>query len=195
MAYIPKNEVIDWLRKNLDKERFEHSIGAAETAAALAEKYGLDEEKAYYAGLLHDCAKCMPKEEQLLIIKNDLCVQECEADNPKIYHAPVGAYLAEEKFNVEDEEILSAIRWHTLGRVNMTNFEKIIFLADKIEPKTRVGEHINLIKSKLNGSNGLNAALLECYKSTIKSLVERNLVICPNTIDIYNELTIHYGRN
>ena len=181
-------EKIEWLKNHLSNERYTHSLGTAECAAELAEKYGLDKEKAYFCGLIHDCAKCFPNEElrDTLCNCNDLC--EGELTNPKTYHAPAGAILAKETFDISDEEILSAIRWHTLGKTDMTTFEKIIFLADKIECKTRPCELIEPIKKVLNEENGLDKALLICYKNTIKSLVDRNLKICKTTIDIYNNL-------
>ena len=88
----------------------------------------------------------------------------------------------------EDKEILDSIYCHTVGRENMTDFEKIVFLADKIEPNTRDKEWRNHILSILEQKNGLNKALLECYEYTIKSLVDRKLKICLTTIKIYNEL-------
>ena len=108
--------------------------------------------------------------------------------NPKTYHAPVGAYVAKEVFHIDDEEILSSIRWHTIGKLEMSDFEKIIFIADKIEPKTRPESMIDSIRPKLFLDNGLDRALLECYKITINSLTDRNLKICISTIEIYNEL-------
>ena len=96
--------------------------------------------------------------------------------------------MAKKEFGVEDEEILSAIRWHTLGKECMTDFEKIIFLADKIESETRPPEWTAPIKKVLEEENGLDKALLICYGNTIKSLVDRNLKICKTTIDIYNKL-------
>ena len=108
--------------------------------------------------------------------------------SPKTHHAPVGAYVAKQEFGIKDEEILSAIRWHTIGKVNMTTFEKIIFLADKIETRTRPREIYEPINKALD--NGLDSALLLCYKNTIKSLVDRDLRICTATIDIYNSLLI-----
>lgn len=177
-----------WLKENLNDERYRHSLGTAECAAQLAETYNLDKDKAYFCGLIHDCAKCISKEELKSIICNckDLC--EGELENHKTYHAPAGAIVAKEKFCVEDEEILSAIRWHTLGKENMSDFEKIIFLADKIESETRPEEWTTPIKKALEEKNGLNKALLICYKNTIKSLADRNLKICKTTIDIYNKL-------
>ena len=84
--------------------------------------------------------------------------------------------------------MLSAIRWHTLGKMDMTDFEKIIFLADKIELRTRSEDYRKKITKDLYSENGLNKAILECYKETIKSLVDRDLKICPLTIEIYNNL-------
>jgi predicted HD superfamily hydrolase involved in NAD metabolism len=178
----------NWLEANLTKERFQHSLGTAECAVKLAEKFNLDKEKAQLCGLVHDCAKCIPNEELKSLICNlsDLC--EGELINPKTYHAPAGAIIAKKELNITDEEILSAIRWHTLGKINMTDFEKIIFLADKIEERTRPYEIINPIKKVLDEENGLDKALLICYGNTIKSLVDRNLKICKITVDIYNEL-------
>lgn len=174
----------NWLERNLNKERYEHSLGTAECAESLAEKYGLDKEKAYFTGLIHDCAKCLPKDEIIKIL-NEIELECGEFENPKTHHAPAGAYLAKKEFGIEDEEILSAIRWHTIGKINMSDFEKIIFIADKIE-KTRPDEYAEPIREALE-KDGLNAALLVCYKNTIKSLVDRNLTICTQTIDIYNE--------
>jgi predicted HD superfamily hydrolase involved in NAD metabolism len=191
MDYTKNNqkEILNWLQSNLDNERLSHSIGCAQTAVELAKKFGQDEEKAYLAGLLHDCAKGFKTEKLLEMIKQHLPeVDECEISNPKTLHAPVSAYIARNEFGVEDEEILSAIRWHTLGKVDMTKFEKIIFLADKIEPNTRDLEYRENMLKVLENDDDLNKALLICYKETIKSLVKRNLKICQPTIDIYNSL-------
>ena len=185
---INQEELMDWLKEHLSEKRYIHSIGTAECARDLAEKFGLDSEKAYIAGLLHDCAKCFPNEELMDIINKHLNVEKVELMNYKTLHAPVSAYIAKNEFGVEDSEILSAIRWHTLGRIDMTDFEKIIFLADKIEPKTRDKSYLDSVRDSLNEENGLNKAMLICYKETIKSLVKRDLKICPVTIDIYNNL-------
>ena len=190
MNYTNKTDeqLKQWLKENLSEERYIHTLGTSECAKELAEKLGLDGNKAYYAGLLHDCAKCFSNEKLLEIINKNLQVQECELMNYKTLHAPVSAYIAEKEFGVTDKEILEAIRWHTLGRIDMTDFDKLIFLSDKIEPNTREKCYCDTLRAYLEEANGLNKALLECYKSTIKSLVKRNLKICPVTIDIYNNL-------
>lgn len=183
-----KDVILEWLKKNLNQERYIHCLGTAECAKELAERYGQDTNKAYIAGLLHDCTKCFDKEKLLEIIQKNLDIDENELMNYKTLHAPVSAYCAQKDFGVCDNEILSAIRWHTLGKKDMTTFEKIIFLADKIEPNTRDLEYRKQIYEILNEEDGLNKALLRCYKETIKSLVKRELKICPLTIDIYNNL-------
>jgi predicted HD superfamily hydrolase involved in NAD metabolism len=181
-----------WLKENLSEERYLHSLGCADAAIVLAEKYGLDSEKAYLAGLLHDCAKCMKNEELLEIIKEKIKdVDVCELKNYKTLHAPVSAYFAKKKFGVEDSEILSAIRWHTLGRIDMTLFESAIFLADKIETNTRdkkFNQEIREILSTNDGQKGIDLALLKCFETTIISLARRKLEICSPTVDVYNDL-------
>ena len=191
MAYTDINtqEIENWLKDNLVEERYIHSLGVMEAAVELARMFNLDEEKARLAGLLHDAAKCFPNEKLLEIIKEHIPeVHECELLNYKTLHAPVSAYLAKTKFNVTDVEILDAIRWHTLGRCGMSNFEKIIFLADKIEARTRDLTFRKECLELLKEDRGLDKALFKCFEATIKSLVDRRLAICHITIDVYNEL-------
>lgn len=191
MDSIKIDELIESLKFCLDEERFTHTIGVAEKSQSLGQRYGEDTHRCYVAGLLHDCAKCFPEDELLHIMNQhraELEIDECEFLNSKTYHAPVGAVIAREKYGIQDDEIFSAIRWHTLGRVGMTTFEKIVYLADKIEEYTRPVEYRLPIEKLLEEENGLDKAILETYRLTIKSLVDRNLTICPNTIDVYNSL-------
>lgn len=191
MDYMKLNleQADKWLRDNLSEKRYAHSLGTAECARELAKQFGQNEQRAYIAGLLHDCAKCFSDEKLLEIIDSYLDdVDEPERSNRKTLHAPGSYYIAKTVFGVTDEEMLSSIRWHTLGKMEMTDFEKIIFLADKIELRTRSDEYRKQITKDLYSENGLNKAILECYKETIKSLVDRNLKICPLTVEIYNNL-------
>ena len=190
----PKNreEILKWLKEHLSEERYIHTLGVEECAKELARMYGINPDKAAFAGLLHDCAKCLSNDELSDILKtkvND--VKEDELLNYKTFHAPVGECFAKEIFKVSDADILSSIRFHTLGRVGMSTFEKIIFLADKIEARTREPEYREKILNILNenkGEKGLDMALFVCFKETIKSLVKRELAICSVTIDVYNWL-------
>lgn len=190
MDFTKINEITDSLRVCLDEERFEHTLGVADMCVVLAQKYDVDKDKAYLAGLLHDCAKCLEKSELLEILeanKVELKLDECEFVNSKTFHAPAGAIVAQSKYGISDSEILSSIRWHTLGNVNMSLLEKIVYLSDKIEHRTRPVECRKPIE-KILEVNGIDAAILETYKVTIKSLVDRELSICNQTIEVYNEL-------
>jgi len=130
---------IEQMREKLEEiltpKRYEHSIGVMETAAKMAEHYGVDVQKAKIAGLLHDCAKDIDKS-----IMVDLCeelgipLDDIKREQRSLIHADLGAGLLEPEFGVTDPEIISAVKHHTLGRENMTELEKILYLADIIEP-------------------------------------------------------------
>ncbi len=191
MVYTNKSieEIESWLKENLCEERYLHSLGVMEASVELAQMFNMDVEKAKITGLLHDAAKCFSNEKLLEIIHQHIPeVHDCELLNYKTLHAPVSAYLAKSQFGIEDQEILDAIRWHTLGRCNMNDFEKIIFLADKIEARTRDKEFRHQCLELLKEDKGLDKALFKCFEATIKSLVDRRLAICHITIDVYNEL-------
>ena len=115
------------LKKNMDESRYEHTLGVMYTSAALAMRYECDLDKALLAGLMHDCAKCMPNAKKLKTAeKYGLEITDLEKKNPFMLHAKVGAVLAEKKYDITDEEVLGAIRWHTTGRPDMTLLEKIV---------------------------------------------------------------------
>ena len=124
------------LRKDLDEDRYRHTLGVMYTAAALSMRHDPElMEKALVAGLLHDCAKCIPNDRKLrLCEKNNIPVSDIERKAPSLLHAKLGAFLAKQQYQIEDTDILSAIRWHTTGKEAMTQLEKIIFLSDYIEP-------------------------------------------------------------
>lgn len=189
----------EWLENNLSSKRYFHSLGCAEAAQKLAKLFNLDEEKAYLAGLVHDCAKNFDDGYLLDLIKNEIKegFDPSELKNPKTYHAIVGTYFAKKDFEIDDDEIINAIRCHTIGKTNMTTFEKIIFLADKIESNTRdikYTKRIWKLIEKNKGIIGLDLALLKCFCETIKKLVSKRYYICENTIDVYNELQQHVGE-
>lgn len=135
------------LQKELDEDRYCHTLGVMYTSAALAMRYGEDMEKAQVAGLLHDCAKCIPNEKKKkLCEKYKIPVTQVEEGAPFLLHAKLGAYLAKTKYNVSDPEILQAITWHTTGKPDMTLLEKIVFLADYIEPARYKAAHLHEIR-------------------------------------------------
>ncbi len=146
-------EISQKLRKQLEKElkpdRFDHTLGVAYTAASMAFIYGADVEKALIAGFLHDCAKSMSHEEQVKICeKNNIEMTEVERKNHSLLHAKVGMYLARTKYDVCDTDILNAIRWHTTGREDMSLLEKIVYIADFIEPNRKMLENMAQIRKE-----------------------------------------------
>lgn len=140
------------LRRAMEKElsagRYTHTLGVAYTAASLAMAHGEDMEKAMTSGLLHDCAKSMHGSELVAICeKGHLRMNSAERSNPTaLLHAKAGAYLAEHKYGVTDEDILNAIRYHTTGRPDMSKLEKIIYIADYIEPGRKQLAELEMIR-------------------------------------------------
>lgn len=119
----------------MTKSRYEHTLGVEFTAASLAMRYEVDIEKAELAGLLHDCAKCIDSEDTLDECKKyNIELTDVEKRNPFLIHSKLGAVHAKKLYGVDDEDIISAIRFHTTGKPDMTMLEKIIFIADYIEP-------------------------------------------------------------
>ncbi len=136
------------LEKILSSKRYAHTLGVAYTAAALSMAHGEPIESAMTAGLLHDCAKSMHGSELVAICeKAHLNVTAVERSNPTaLLHAKAGAYLAQHKYGVTDDDILNAIRYHTTGRPDMSKLEKILYIADYIEPNRKQLAELDLIR-------------------------------------------------
>lgn len=136
------------MEKELSPKRYTHTLGVAYTAACLAMAHGADMDSAMTAGMLHDCAKPLDKEELIrLCEKNDLEISEVERQNPSaLLHAKAGAYLAKARYHVTDPDILNAIRFHTTGRPQMSKLEKILYIADYIEPGRKQVADLALIR-------------------------------------------------
>ena len=142
------NKIKEKLSKKLSVKRFEHTIGVSYTAAAMAMRYGLNVDRAAMAGLLHDCAKYMTDDELIeKCTKYGIECSETELRNGYLLHAKLGAYLSKEKYGIEDEEICSAVRYHTTGKPAMSVLEAIVFTADYIEPGRKVLSNFKLIRS------------------------------------------------
>ncbi len=128
-------EIRKSLKKKLDPIRFEHTLGVAYTCQALAMRYEYDLHKAELAGLLHDCAKRFDNETMLLKCqKREIPMTDGELRDPSLLHAKLGAWYAREKYGIDDPEILTAIECHTTGKKSMTLLDKILYVADYIEP-------------------------------------------------------------
>ena len=172
------------LSKKLKKERFEHTIGVMYTAASLAMCYGEDIEKALTAGLLHDCGKFCPAKEQIrLCEKYAISLSESELAMPALIHAKLGAYLAENEYKIKDREILDAITWHTTGRPAMTMLEKILYIADYIEPNRKIIPGLEEIRGIV--FQDIDRAVCLSAERTVRYLTDGGKAVDPATISTY----------
>lgn len=175
------------LEKVQSTKRFEHTNAVAYTASCLAMKYDVEPDKAYIAGLLHDCAKHLSDERYLeLTEKYKLGLDEVELKFPYLLHGKVGALIAKRKFDIEDEDILNAIRFHTTGRPEMSVLEKIVFIADYIEINRKSSKNLKTIRK--TAFEDLDMCLLKIYEDTFNYLNENGKKdsICPISLKAYD---------
>ncbi|MDF2884673.1 MAG: phosphohydrolase [Clostridiaceae bacterium] len=184
-----EDSIINYLEKNLNNHRYIHSLNVSKTAVKLAELYGADINKAKIAGLIHDCAKKLSNEELLIIFKNNnIKVDAVSINSPQLLHGWAAAIIAEQTMGINDEEILSAVKYHTTGKKNMSLLEKIIYIADYIEPG-RDFEGVDELRKMAYES--LDEGLLKAFDSTIEYVIERNQLIHLDTIEGRNFLLIN----
>ena len=163
----------------LKPTRVPHVLGAEETAAALALRYGADEEEARRAALLHDCTKKWDREQHLAVLRQyGIELDDSELREDKLLHAPTGAAVASRIFGAS-EAVETAIRWHTTGKADMTLLEKIIYLADYIEP-TR--SFCDLRELRKLAFEDLDRALLLGFTMAVEDLAKKGMVVHPNSV-------------
>jgi predicted HD superfamily hydrolase involved in NAD metabolism len=178
--------IIEQLEGWIDKKRLKHSIGVSRTAAKLAAIYGADVEKAELAGLLHDCAKCLSYEEmQKLCMKFNLSLDPLTMEDRALMHGPLGSVIAREYFGIEDKIILEAIFYHTIGKKGMNLFEKILYLADYIEPGRRFA---GIDEIRRLAFTDLNRGLLKGLELTIRRVLDSGKKLHIGTVETRNEL-------
>ncbi|MCD8154854.1 MAG: bis(5'-nucleosyl)-tetraphosphatase (symmetrical) YqeK [Clostridiales bacterium] len=185
------------LAKYLDEDRYVHTLGVMYTCTALAMAYGCDLEAAQAAGLLHDCAKCIPNKKKLkMCAQHKIPVTEFEEQHPFLLHAKLGAYIARHKYDITDEEILSAIACHTTGKPHMTLLEKIVYIADYIEPGRDKAPDLPFVR-KLAFSD-LDECMYEILKDTLAYLEENPKELDHTTTEAYiyyKDLHLRRGQN
>jgi predicted HD superfamily hydrolase involved in NAD metabolism len=181
---MDRQQMKEKLKRKLPEKRFEHSIGVEYTAATMAFMYGVDIEKAMTAGLLHDCAKYVPNEKKIKKCqKRGIAISQCERRNPELLHAKLSAVYAKEKYGVKDKEVLSAIAYHTTGKPDMTTLEKIIYIADYIEPNRNILPEMDLIRRE--AYTDLDVCLFHILKNTMNYLGKKESNIDPITRETY----------
>lgn len=173
------------LSHKLKKDRYDHTLGVAYTAAALAMRYDFDVEKAFLTGLLHDCAKAYSSESYIELC-NDYRIEinDAERMNPQLLHAKLGAYYAKKKYKVSDEDVLNAILCHTTGKPDMSLLDKIVYIADYIEPNRNKAKRLPEIRKV--AFEDLDNALIMILEDTINHIKEKNYVMDPIAVETYN---------
>lgn len=180
------------VEKSLEAKRYEHTLGVAYTAANLAAVHGVDVEKALIAGMLHDCAKCLGHRKQISICeKNHVILSELEMQKDSaLLHAKSGCILAKESYGITDRDILNAICYHTTGRPHMSQLEKIIYIADYMEPgrkrpKKAAEEDPNLLEVRRLAFQDLDGALRKILSDTLRYLAKKGGSVDPMTQETY----------
>jgi predicted HD superfamily hydrolase involved in NAD metabolism len=186
-------EIRKKVKKDLDKSRYEHTKGVMYTAGSMAMAFGCDYNKAMLAGLLHDCAKCLPTDEKISLCKKQkIKITRVEMDNPGLLHAKAGMALAREKYHVKDEDILHAIKVHTTGEPNMSLLDKIIYIADYIEPLRCEAPHLTEIRQL--AFSDLNRCVAVITYDTLHYLDGRKGSIDPTTKKTYEFYKQYYRK-
>lgn len=180
---MDRDLLLEKVKKVLRPDRFQHTLGVVETALQLAERFGADQTKAEAAAILHDYAKYYPLEEMKRIISSvEGMPQDLLDYSPEVWHAFVGAYLVQKELGIEDEEVLAAIRYHTTGRPHMTVLEKVVFLADYIEPGR---DFPGVEEVRQLALTDLDQAICQALKRTIDFLEGNNKKVYPLTKEAY----------
>lgn len=180
-----REKMIESVQAQMPEQRWQHTQGVMDTAIRLANKYGADPLKAELAAILHDVAKYWPTARLEEIIRKQHMPPELLLHDKQLWHAPVGAYVAQHEYGIEDEEILDAIRYHTSGRVHMTLLDKIVCLADYIEPG-RDFPGVDRIREL--AERDVNTALVAGFDSTVSFLLAKRRRVFPLTILARNSL-------
>lgn len=176
--------MIEFLEKYLSEKRFKHCIRTSEMAQKLCDIHNISN-KAVKAALLHDCAKELSLEEMIELIGIDNIKEFTNIVNKNILHGYAGAEFCKKYLDIHDEEILSAIKYHTVGKENMNDIEKVVYISDAIE----MGRNYDIVeKLRELAYISLDECILEELNYKIKNLIDRKEKIHENTIKFRNEL-------
>ena len=185
------DKIKECLLKTIGEKRLGHSIRVMNEARKLAKTYSIDEESAAISGLLHDCGRYGSKDELLKKAKEfDIILNDIYTENVNLLHAPLGARVAKEIYDISDNDILNAIRYHTTGRENMSMLEKIVYMADYIEPK-RDFNGIEEIRSICYEEKDIDKALKMSIDNTIMYIIKNEEIIHGDTIKARNYLLLY----
>lgn len=175
------------LKKRLSKKRYHHSLNVAAAAEALAEENGEDPQKAYIAGLLHDiCKESEPSEQEEMMLKGNMELSGAELSVKALWHGPAGAYYIKTELQIDDEEILNSVRYHTVGRPGMSKFEEIIYMADLISEDR---DYKDVDKMRKLAFSDFERAMYEAVIYSISNTLKKQSYIPEKTLELYNQYT------
>lgn len=186
-------ELKEIIRQRLSNYRYYHSLCVAESAKELARRYGADEHKAELAGILHDATKESKRSEHLEYIRNaGMEISDFEKKGKKFYHQISGAAFAKTELGIDDEEVLSAIRYHTTGKADMTLLQEIVYLADFISADRDYDDIENI---RAEAEKGKEYGLLYATRYTIRTVIDEGKPLHHDTVDAYNWMLKKYFMN
>lgn len=179
-----REEALKEVRPHLTDARYEHTIRVMDTAIELGRRFDEEQHKIELAAAFHDYAKYWNKEEMKTIILENNLPEDMLYYQSELWHGPVGAVLVREKYNIADQDILQAIEWHTTGHAGMSKLEKIVFLADYIEPQRNF---LGLEEVREAAERSLDEACFLTSRNTIAYLVAKKMLVYPETVNAYND--------
>ena len=179
------DKAIELVKDKLPEKRFKHSLRVAETAVKLAEIYDGDKDKANLAGVLHDYCKYDDLSTMYQIVRQHDLDSELLSYGGEILHGPVCAAIMQSEFGIEDEEVLLAIKNHTTGRKEMTKTEKLVFIADYIEPGRKT-PGVEEIRDMAYNQGSLDKTIYEISKRTVLFLISKDITVYGTTISCLN---------
>jgi len=183
--WTDREALLAQVRAQMHEKRYQHTLGVAESARRLAERYGADPKKAELAGFVHDYCKCWPVERMRQILIRHDYPQDLLHGEKELWHAFAGAIVIQSELGITDPEVLQAVRYHTTGRPGMSLLEKVVCVADYIEPNRSFPgvEQIRELAEK-----NLDEALAAALGGTIRFLIEQRKTVYPLTLEAYNDL-------
>lgn len=182
-----------FLKKRLSRERYNHTMNVAKECRRLAKLYGEDPDRAYFAGMVHDICKEDPREQQYdWAVKSDMGFCREEAGSWKVWHGVAGAYFLRTQFGVTDEEVLRAVRFHTIARADMSLLEKIVYLGD-MTSEERDYSGVDIMRKACMQS--LEKGMLYAVRYSMKKQLKRCAVIPHYTLEAYNEYTLMFPED
>lgn len=182
-GFCTRDELLEKIKRMVSEKRLKHMLGVEEVAISLAEHYGVDSEKAGLAGLLHDYAKEVSKDEFIALIDKYHLDEDLKNWGNNIWHGAVGIYKIREDLGISDPDILRAIEIHTVGSDQMSDLDKIVYIADYIEPNRHFP---GVEEARILAKTSLDRAVAYETAHTISHLVEKAIPIYPQTLTTYN---------